>query len=141
MDRIVYTAAGGASRVLEQQSIASNNLANASTAAFREELAVYRAVPLQGHNALPTRGSTATASTASSIQQGGMAETGDALDLAIRGDGWFEVQSREGQASTRAGEFAENLENLLRTQSGMAVLPADGGPIEIPERGTLPFSD
>lgn len=141
MDRIVYTAAGGASRVLEHQSIVSNNLANASTAGFREELAVYRAVPLQGHNALPTRVSTATASTVSSFQQGGMAETGHALDLAIRGDGWFAVQTPEGEAYTRAGEFAVNVENLLVTQSGMPVLSADGGPIEIPERGTLTFSD
>src|SRR5690554_1150322 len=141
MDRIVYTAASGASRVLEHQSIVSNNLANASTAGFREELAMYRAVPMQGHNSLPTRVSTATASAASSFQQGGMAETGHALDLAIRGEGWFAVQTPEGEAYTRAGEFAVNAENLLVTQSGMPVLSADGAPIEIPERGTLTFSD
>ena len=141
MDRIVYTAAGGASRVLEHQAIVSNNLANASTAGFREELAVYRAVPLQGHNSLPTRVSSATASTASSYQQGGMAETGHALDLAIRGEGWFAVQTPDGEAYTRAGEFGVNVDNMLVTQSGLPVLSADNAPIEIPERGTLTFSD
>lgn len=141
MDRIVYTAAGGAARVLEHQGIVSNNMANASTAGFREELAVYRAVPLQGHNSLPTRVSSATASTASSFQQGAMAETGHALDLAIRGDGWFAVQTPDGEAYTRAGEFGVNVENLLVTQSGMPVMSADGMPIEVPERGTLTFSD
>ena len=141
MDRIVYTAAGGAARALEQQAVVSNNLANVSTAGFREELAIYRAVPMQGHNSLPTRVSSATATTASSLQQGGMAETGHALDLAIRGDGWFAVQTAEGEAYTRAGEFAVNLENLLVTQSGQPVLSADNAPIEVPERGTLTFSD
>lgn len=141
MDRIVYTAAGGAARVLEHQSVVSNNLANVSTAGFREELAMYRAVPLQGHNSLPTRVSTATATTASSYQQGGMAETGHALDLAIRGEGWFAVQTPEGEAYTRAGEFGVNAENMLVTQSGLPVLSADNAPIEIPERGTLTFSD
>ncbi|NYT26273.1 flagellar basal-body rod protein FlgF [Alcaligenaceae bacterium] len=141
MDRIVYTAAGGASRVLEHQAIVSNNLANATTAGFREELAVYRAVPLQGHNSLPTRVSTATASTASSYQQGGMAETGHALDLAIRGEGWFAVQTPDGEAYTRAGEFGIDAGNMLVTQSGLPVLSADNAPIEIPERGTLTFSD
>ena len=141
MDRIVYTAAGGASRVLEHQSVVSNNLANVSTAGFREELAIYRAVPMQGHNSLPTRVSSAAATTASSFAQGGMAETGHALDLAIRGDGWFAVQTPDGEAYTRAGEFAVNVENLLVTQSGMPVLSADGAPIEVPEQGTLTFSD
>jgi len=142
MDRIIYTAAGGAARVLEHQGVVSNNLANVSTAGFREELAMYRAVPLQGHNSLPTRISTATATTANSFQQGGMAETGHALDLAIRGEGWFAVQTPDGgEAYTRAGEFAVNVQNLLVTQSGMPVLSADGAPIEIPERGTLTFSD
>ena len=141
MDRIIYTAAGGAARVLEHQGVVSNNLANVSTAGFREELALYRAVPLQGHNSLPTRVSTATATTASSYQQGGMAETGHALDLAIRGEGWFAVQTADGEAYTRAGEFAVNVQNLLVTQSGLPVMSADGAPIEIPERGTLTFSD
>src|SRR5690606_39093065 len=99
------------------------------------------AVPLQGHNALPTRVSTATASTASSYQQGAMAETGHALDLAIRGEGWFAVQTPDGEAYTRAGEFGINAENVMVTQSGMPVLSAENAPIEIPERGTLTFSD
>lgn len=141
MDRMIYTAASGAARVLEHQSVVSNNLANVSTAGFREELAIYRAVPLQGHNSLPTRVSTATASTASSYQQGGMAETGHALDLAVRGEGWFAIQTPDGEAYTRAGEFGINVDNMLVTQSGQPVLSADNAPIEIPERGTLTFSD
>src|SRR5690606_9880655 len=57
------------------------------------------------------------------------------------GEGWFAVQTPDGEAYTRAGEFGVNVENQLVTQSGLPVLSADNAPIEIPERGTLTFSD
>lgn len=142
MDRIIYTAASGAARVLEHQAVVSNNLANVSTAGFREELAMFRAVPVVGHNSLPTRVASVTATSANKWASGALAETGHALDLAIRGEGWFAVQTPDGgEAYTRAGELAVNAQNQLVTQSGMPLLSADGAPIEVPERGTLTFSD
>ena len=141
MDRIIYTAASGAARILEHQAVVSNNLANVSTAGFRAELAMYRAVPMQGHDSLPTRVSSAAASSRSNLAQGPLVETGYALDLAIRGEGWFAVQTETGEAYTRAGEFSVNEGNLLVTASGQPVLSADGAPIEVPERGTLTFSE
>lgn len=139
MDRIIYTAAAGAARTLEQQAVISNNMANASTTGFREQLALNRAVPIVGENMAHTRVSTVATTPGTRMQPGVMAETGHALDVAIRGEGWFAVQTPEGEAYTRAGEFAVNAENLLVTQTGRPVLSADGAPIEIPERGTLTF--
>ncbi len=140
MDRIIYTAAGGAARVLEQQAVISNNMANVSTTGFREQMAIYRSVPVVGQPGLPTRVSTITATPTSNFEQGVMAETGHALDLAVTGDGWFSVQTPEGEAYTRAGELAVSQDNLLVTQQGYPVLSNDGGPIEIPERGSVSFS-
>lgn len=140
MDRIIYTAAGGAARVLEQQAVISNNMANVSTTGFREQMAIYRSVPVEGQPGLPTRVSTATATSSSNFQQGVMAETGHALDVAITGDGWFSVQTPEGEAYTRAGELAVNQDNLLVTQQGLPVLSTDGAPVEIPDRGSVTFS-
>jgi len=140
MDRIIYTAAGGAARVLEQQAVISNNMANVSTTGFREQMAIYRSVPVVGQPGLPTRVSTVTATPTSNFEQGVMAETGHALDLAVTGDGWFSVQTPEGEAYTRAGELAVSQDNLLVTQQGYPVLSNDGGPIEIPERGSVSFS-
>lgn len=140
MDRIIYTAAGGAARTLEQQSVISNNMANVSTTGFREQMAIYRSVPVVGHPGLPTRVSTVTATPGSSFSQGTMAETGHALDVAITGEGWFSVQTAAGEAYTRAGEFAVNEQNLLVTQGGLPVLSTDGAPIAIPERGSVTFS-
>jgi len=140
MDRIVYTAAGGAARVLEQQAVISNNMANVSTAGFREQMAVYRSVPVVGQPGMPTRVATVASTPGSNFQQGTMMETGHALDAAIKGDGWFSVQTLQGEAYTRAGEFAVNQQGLLVTQQGWPVLSVDGQPIAIPDRGMVTFS-
>ena len=140
MDRIIYTAAGGAARVLEQQSVLSNNLANVSTTGFREQLSNYRSVPVVSPDGLPTRVSTVATTPGSNMAQGILTETGHALDLAISGDGWFAIQTPNGEAYTRAGEFAVNPQGQLVTQQGQPVLSADGMPIEIPDRGSVTFA-
>lgn len=142
MDRVLYTAANGAARVLEQQAVVTNNMANVSTTGFREQLALYRSVPVVGQaGELPTRVSTVASTPGSQFRQGIMAETGSALDAAIAGDGWFAVRAADGgEAYTRAGEFAVNNQNLLVTSTGLPVLSADGQEIEIPERGSITFS-
>lgn len=55
MDRILYTAMSGARQSMDQQSVVSNNLANASTTGFRGQMQALRAVPVQGDGALATR--------------------------------------------------------------------------------------
>lgn len=142
MDRILYTAANGAARVLEQQAIITNNMANVSTTGFREQLAVYRSVPVVGQaGELPTRVSTVASTPGSQFRQGIMAETGSALDAAIAGDGWFAVRAADGgEAYTRAGDFAINNQNQLVTVTGLPVLSVDGQEIEVPERGSITFS-
>ncbi|MER1966519.1 flagellar basal-body rod protein FlgF [Castellaniella sp. GW247-6E4] len=141
MDRILYTAANGAARILEQQSVISNNMANVSTTGFREQLAIYRSVPVVPQaGELPTRVATVASTPGSHFRQGTLAETGHALDAAIAGEGWFAVRTPQGEAYTRAGEFAVNAQNQLVTQSGLPVLSVDGQAIEVPERGSITFA-
>lgn len=140
MDRLVYTAASGAARILEQQSVISNNLANVGTAGFREQVAIYRAVPVEGPPGLPTRVSTVASTPGSVMGQGVMKETGNALDAAITGAGWFAVQAAGGEAYTRSGGFAVNAEGLLVNRQGLPVLSEDGVPIEIPDRASISIS-
>ncbi|MCQ9615987.1 flagellar basal-body rod protein FlgF [Paenalcaligenes niemegkensis] len=140
MDRIIYTAMNGAQRLLEQQSVISNNLANVNTAGFREQLAMQRAVPVEGPPGLPTRVTTATVTAGSKFQLGALAETGHALDVAIADQGFFALQTDEGEAYTRAGDFSVSTDNLLVSKTGLPVLSADGEPIEVPEQGVITFS-
>ena len=141
MDRILYTASNGAARILEQQSIIANNMANVSTTGFRAQLAMYRSVPVVPQaGELPTRVSTVASTPGSDMTQGAMVDTGHALDAAIAGPGWFAVQTPQGEAYTRAGEFSVSPQNQLVTQGGWPVLSAGGQPIEIPERGSVTFA-
>jgi len=140
MDRVIYTAAGGAARVLEQQTVLGNNMANLSTTGFREQLSNYRSVPLVAPQGLPTRVATVASTPGSNFEQGVMVETGSPLDMAIAGNGWFAVQTPTGQAYTRGGEFAVSSQGLLVNQQGYPVLSADNAPIEVPERGALTFA-
>lgn len=140
MDRIVYTAMNGAQQLLQQQAAVANNLANVNTTGFREQLAIQRAVPLQGGALFPTRVSTVEVTPGTSHQEGPLAETGNPLDLAIRGEGWFAVQTPGGEAYTRAGDFSVNADNMLVTKQGYPVLSADGGPVELPDQGVVTFS-
>lgn len=140
MDRIVYTAMNGAQRLLEQQASLSNNLANIHTTGFREQLALQRAVPTQGAPALPTRVSTVTVTPGSRMQPGPLSETGNPLDLAIADQGWFAVQTADGEAYTRAGDFSIDQNNRLVNQRGQYVLSADDAPIDVPDRAVLTFS-
>lgn len=141
MDHLIYTAMSGASRTLEQQAVISNNLANVSTRGFREQLSMYRAVPVVGQaGEFQTRASTVTTTSGSLMGQGAMAETGHALDLAIAGEGWFAVQTPDGEAYTRAGDLSISADNVLVTAIGRPVLSDDDAPIDIPERGSVTFA-
>lgn len=59
---------------------------------------------------------------------GGINLTGNPLDVAIEDDGWFAIQTPEGERYTRSGNFQINAEGELVTVSGEQVL-GDGGPI------------
>ncbi len=71
--------------------------------------------------------------------QGGFIETGNTLDLAINGDGFFKIQTPQGIRYTRNGTFTLNSDNLLVTQNGDLVL-GDRGPISI-QGGRIEIND
>ena len=132
MDRMLYTAAAGATRTLEAQAIRANNLANAETTGFRADLERVEAKWLTPTgNSLPTRVLAETQSADFSQQFGQVNATGRVLDVALRGEGYFAVQTPEGEAYTRNGAIEPNSEGQL-TINGNPVVGVDG-PIVLPE--------
>src|SRR5690625_1956891 len=140
MSRILYTAMNGAQRLLQEQALVTNGLANVNTVGFKQQLSMQRAVPLQGGAVHPTRVSTVTTTVGAHMAQGPLPETGGALDLGVQGDVWFAMQTPQGEAYTRAGDFSVNQDNILVTAQGYPVLSADNALIEIPESGSVHFS-
>ncbi|MBO9357342.1 flagellar hook-basal body complex protein [Bordetella petrii] len=137
MDRIIYTAMSGAARVAEHQAVLGNNMANVSTPGFREQLAMYRSVPVLDGTSLPTRVSTVTTTPGSNFEMGNMQATGRALDVALAGPGWLAIQTPQGEAYTRAGDLQVGVNGLLQTAQGQPVLSDQNGLIDVPELATL----
>ena len=136
MDRLIYTAMSGAKSMLDRQSMVANNLANVSTAGYRADVALYRAIPVDGAG-LATRTSVLESTPGTDFSSGASIATGRALDVAVTGKGWIAVEAADGsEAYTRAGSFEINAEGTLVTQSGRNVL-GDGGPISIPPNTTV----
>jgi len=133
MDRMLYVAMNGAKQNMLAQAINSNNLANISTTGFRADLAAARSMPLFGGSGHPTRVYSMTEKPGIDFKQGSMSTTGRDLDVAVAGEGFITVQSKDGsEAYTRAGDFKADSAGVLHTGAGHIVL-GEGGPITIPE--------
>lgn len=136
--RSLQTAALGMTAQQTKVDNIANNLANASTTGFKRSRAVfqdllYQNVQASGEGETGTgepaelqmgHGSTAVA-TARNFSQGGFAETGNSLDLALNGDGFFQVRRPDGSiAFTRDGTFTLSSEGNIVTQTGLEVEPS-----------------
>ncbi len=130
-----YYAASTAlmARTQELDTIA-NNLANVSTAGYRAEREVFSAV-LAGANggsdlnkAINNFG--VLSDTDLDLSEGALQKTGNDLDMAIQGPGYFVVQTANGPVYTRDGSFQVSSTGQLVTATGDSVL-GDKGPISI----------
>ncbi|OIQ81045.1 flagellar basal-body rod protein FlgF [mine drainage metagenome] len=131
MDRLLYIAMNGAKHSLYQQAVTAQNLANASTTAYKSQNTAFRAVPVVGPGA-PTRTFVVDSTPNADLSSGGMQTTGRPLDVAVQGNGWIAVQDASGQpAYTRNGSLQVGMNGQLVTSNGLPVL-GTGGPIAIP---------
>jgi flagellar basal-body rod protein FlgF len=127
------TALMGRSQALD---LVANNIANASTPGFRAQHEIFRSL-LASSSALPMSGLNQAINNYSVLggseldfTQGSMEKTGNDLDLAIQGSGFFVAQTTAGQVYTRNGNFHVSPKGKLVTAQGDPVL-GDGGPIDI----------
>ena len=136
MDRMIYLAMSAARQMMNGQAQAANNLANANTTGFKADFDAYRAMPLfgEGH---PSRVFALAERPGVDFSTGTIEHTGNALDVAISGDGFLAVQAPDGsEAYTRAGEFQLTATGQLLTADGLPVL-GNGGPIALPPSETI----
>jgi flagellar basal-body rod protein FlgF len=131
MDRSLYVAMSGAKETLQAQAVNNHNLANASTTGFKADLAAFQSRAVQGPGYASRVYSTA-GSVGWDSSSGALTSTGQALDVAVEGQGWIAVQAADGQeAYTRNGDLHVDANGLLMTATGHPVL-GDGGPITVP---------
>ena len=131
MDNFIFIAMSGAKENMLNQQLHMNNLANASTTGFQADFATARSQPVFG-DGLPSRVYSMTENPGTDFQSGSLISTGNSLDAAINGEGFFAVLDNNGaEAYTRAGNFRITETGMLTTGTGLPVL-GDGGPIVIP---------
>ncbi|QXD16013.1 flagellar basal-body rod protein FlgG [Rhodocaloribacter litoris] len=143
MLRAIRTAATGMSAQQAGVDNIANNLANANTVGYKQSKIVFHdllyqtiqagsegeAQGVQPATMQMGHGATAIA-TVRNFTQGSLIETGNALDVAINGDGFLQVRRPDGTvAYTRDGTLTRNAEGMLVTQSGLPLEPD----IAIPE--------
>jgi flagellar basal-body rod protein FlgF len=131
MEAAGYATLTRQSGLLREMQIVANNIANAATTGYRAEGLVFSEFVRRtegGPSLSMARGNIALRSTA----QGPLARTGGALDLAIEGDGFFLVETPDGNRLTRAGAFALSASGDLVTADGFRVLDAGGAPVFVP---------
>ncbi len=132
MDRSLFIAMSGATQTLLAQSANANNLANAQSNGFKSDLEQFRSMPVFG-DGYPTRVYAQAEKPGTDFSPGTLQTTGNDLDVAIKGNGFFAVRDNKGkEAYTRAGDFKMTAEGQLQTGSGLAVLNSEGQPLTIP---------
>ncbi len=117
----MQTALSGLTGAQTGLNTVSNDLANASTTAFKSQTALFQDVYPAGAGQVPGIG-TALEGISSDLTQGALSATGNPLDAAIQGNGYFVVQTNGTQQYTRDGAFQLNSSGQLVTASGANVL-------------------
>jgi len=147
MSGAIYMAASGALLNQKRLEILSNNLANVNTSGFKETMAYLRVGDspraleddldrLSRRGPAATRPLYQTLESRSVFRQGQLRQTGNPLDLALDGSGFFCVETTAGIRYTRSGNFTRNLDGELTTPDGHRVL-GTGGTIEIGRGGQI----
>jgi flagellar basal-body rod protein FlgF/flagellar basal-body rod protein FlgG len=137
MDSGYYAAMTGLVARTQAMDIAATNLANAQTPGYRAEQEYFRSV-LMG----PDAGDSQLGRTVNNygllggdrldMGQGAIDQTGNPLDLAIEGEGFFLIRTANGLRYSRDGGFHRTPAGQLVTAAGDMVLSASGQPIPVP---------
>ncbi|WP_035068157.1 flagellar basal-body rod protein FlgG [Nitratidesulfovibrio termitidis] len=160
MMRSLWTAATGMVAQQLNIDVISNNLANVNTTSFKKSRAEFEDLMYQnmriagaateGDNRIPTGIQVGMGVRPTTVHkfftQGDYSNTGNSLDLAIEGDGFFLVQVNGEDAYTRAGAFKLNQDGVVVTANGYTLqpeftVPAETKNITVTENGHISALD
>jgi flagellar basal-body rod protein FlgF len=143
MERGLYIAATGMVAEMVRQDQIANDLANASTPGYKADRSTQRSFgdlllsnTVSGQPVGPLGLGAQIDSIRTDTTGAPLRETGEPLDFAIQGDGWFGVRTPQGVRYTRNGQFALSPQGTLVDGMGNAVI-GRGGPIRAGADGTV----
>lgn len=131
MESAGYAILSRQSGLLNETRIVANNIANTATTGYRQEgLLFSEFISDNRSQSSLSMGRAAVRNT--SLEQGVLTQTNGRFDLAIEGDGFFLVESDNGERLTRAGSFTPNADGDLVNAQGHRVMDEGGAPIFVP---------
>jgi len=153
MQEAVYSAVFGALSNEHRMNIISNNLANVATTGYKRDEVTFKDVfvPFAHDYILDSKehlrskplwpkadviAKTRLSEHKIEFEQGVLRQTGNPLDLAIQGDGFFKILTPDGVRYTRNGHFNKAVDGQIVDGGGNPLLGRDG-PIVLPERGLV----
>jgi flagellar basal-body rod protein FlgG len=122
----LYTAAAGMAAQERRLDAVSNDIANVNTAGYKKVRTGFRDLVYQndGPTGVRTGAGAAITQLGRTTQQGSIQQTGNAFDLAIQGQGYFQVRRADGQTVlTRNGAFNVDSRGRLANAQGELMVP------------------
>jgi len=144
MERGLYIAASGMLAEMTRQDQIANDLSNASTPGYKADRSTQRSfgdMLLENTQTGQQVGSlglgVATDRVVTDLAPAAVRDTGEPLDLAVQGDGFFAVRTNQGVRYTRNGQFTASPQGILQTGLGQPVLGQNGQPVRVNPDGTV----
>lgn len=132
MENATYASLARQSGLMREMAVVAQNIANQSTTGFRREGLVFSEFVKRLDGNEPSLSMARAHARHISPVQGALTQTGGSLDFAIEGEGFFMVETPQGERLTRAGHFTPNAESELVTPDGYLLLDAGGAPVFVP---------
>jgi len=123
----------------KQYEVITHNIANADTPGFKRRMTAFSQVlqdRMNGDGNAGADGASLVSRASLDYSQGAIQQTGRTLDAAIQGDGFFTLETPEGELYTRNGSFQVNERGHMVDTSGRTVA-GESGPIIVPQNVSL----
>jgi flagellar basal-body rod protein FlgF len=130
MSKAIFIALSGAVLKEKQMELIAQNLANCNSSAFKKMRATFKDYLSSPESEQEGSIMSELASVKTDFSAGSLHQTGNPLDVALEGNGFFTL---ENNRYTRRGDFKRNSQGYLTTQTGIPVLGTEGSPIYLPQ--------
>ena len=160
MVRGLYTGASGMIAQMKRIDVLSNNLANVNTVSYKKDTTIaksfpemlirrinddgVRELPIGSYDLMPVMGKMGTGVEINEVYtrhtQGSFKQTENPFDIALEGEGFFCVETEDGERYTRNGSFLVDRDGWLVTKHGHRVL-GENGPVQLKKNNFMVDED
>lgn len=128
----IYPSLTRQTGLFREMDVIAQNIANAGTSGYRSEGITFAEYVKRAGGGAPSVSMGHAKGRQTNWSQGPIERTGGTFDIAIEGDGFFQVGGPDGPLLTRAGNFTLDAAGAMVAYDGAPVLDAGGAPIQLP---------